>query len=331
MLKKYLLPFALGGLVVGGIVYFARKPVSAPVQAPAVQTQAPASPAAAQTPAASVAPAEPVQPAAQQESEKTVARQAAPVQRSERKASRTERAPAAAPAQPVEPAQPVQTAQSAPPMQPPVQADAPVQAPAPSAAKHEPQPSTILRPDPVVETRDRKPQTVTIPAGTTLAVRLRQLISTDRQAEGDAFAATLDQPIVIDGFVIADKGSNARGKITSLVNPGRVKGRASIALELTEINTTDGQRVDIRTDTYRNEAPSGKKGDVAKVGAGAAIGAIIGAIAGGGKGAAIGAGVGGAAGGGAVLATKGEDVRLTAETRLTFRLAENLTLTEKLN
>jgi uncharacterized protein YcfJ len=100
---------------------------------------------------------------------------------------------------------------------------------------------------------------------------------------------------------------------------------------LTEINTTDGQRVDVHTDTYRNQAASGAKGDATKVGAGAVIGAVIGAMAGGGKGAAIGAGVGGAAGGGAVLATKGQDVRLTSETKLTFRLAQNVTLTEKLN
>jgi len=136
---------------------------------------------------------------------------------------------------------------------------------------------------------------------------------------------------VIDGFVIADKGSNVRGKVTSLTPPGRVKGRAAISLELTEINTTDGQRVEIRTDTYHNEAASNKKADATKVGAGAVIGAVIGAMAGGGKGAAIGAGVGGAAGGGAVLATKGEQIRLTAETRLTFRLADAITLTEKLN
>ena len=32
-----------------------------------------------------------------------------------------------------------------------------------------------------------------------------------------------------------------------------------------------------------------------------------------------------------MLATKGEDVRLTSETKLTFRLTQNVTLTEKLN
>lgn len=329
MLQKYLLAFVLGGVVAGGVVYFARRPAAVPEQTQAVQSQTAAPPPSQTVPA----PDEP-QPGMQQAPDKTTVespRGSAPAQRSARKALKQEQPVAAEPA-PTQPVQPVQTAQPAPPPQPQTQPEVQAQAPPPQAApKHDPEPSNILRPDPVTESRDRKPQTVTIPSGTTLAVRLRQLISTDRQAEGDAFAATLDQPIVIDGFVIADKGSNVRGKITSLVNPGRVKGRAAISLELTEINTTDGQRVDVRTDTYRNEAASGKKGDIAKVGAGAAIGAIIGAMAGGGKGAAVGAGVGGAAGGGAVLATKGEEVRLTAETRLTFRLAENVTLTEKLN
>ena len=133
-----------------------------------------------------------------------------------------------------------------------------MQAP-PVAPRQEAQPSTILRPEPAVEPRNRTPQTITIPSGTVLAVRLRQLISTDRQSAGDPFAATLDQPIVIDGFVIADKGSNVRGKITSLDAPGRVKGRAAISLELMEINTTDGQRVDIHTDTTTTKPRAGRR------------------------------------------------------------------------
>ena len=62
-----------------------------------------------------------------------------------------------------------------------------------------------------------------------------------------------------------------------------------------------------------------------------AIGAIIGAMAGGGKGAAIGAGAGGAAGTGGVLSQKNAEVRLPSETRLSFKLSEAVTLTEKLN
>ena len=316
MLQKYLLAFALGGVIVGGVVYFTRKPPAVPVQPQAtvttVQPQATPQPLAEQS-----ATQEPEKPGPNQ-----TPRSASP-RRSADKPAKSVLVSQDSLAQ----VEPPETAPSAP--QPPSEDHA--QAPPPVAPRREEKQPNILRPDPAAEPKNRAPQTVTIPSGTVLAVRLRQLISTDRQAVGDPFAATLDQPIVIDGFVIADKGSNVRGKITSLDAPGRVKGRAAISLELTEINTTDGQRVDIRTDTYRSEAASGAKGDAAKVGAGAVIGAVIGAIAGGGKGAAIGAGVGGAAGGGAVLATKGEDVRLTSETRLTFRLTENVTLTEKLN
>jgi hypothetical protein len=314
MLQKYLLAFALGGLIAGGVAYFVRRPSTAPVQPPApvsvAQPQA-EPPPQEQQPTAQ-APEEPVRSHSPERAALKPANQAQPAPDE----------PAQAPA--------AQIAQAAPQPQP--QGEDQIQAPPPPvASRQEAQPSTILRPEPAVEPRNRTPQTITIPSGTVLAVRLRQLISTDRQSAGDPFAATLDQPIVIDGFVIADKGSNVRGKITSLDAPGRVKGRAAISLELMEINTTDGQRVDIHTDTYHNEAASGAKGDATKVGAGAVIGAVIGAMAGGGKGAAIGAGVGGAAGGGAVLATKGQDVRLTSETKLTFRLTQNVTLTEKLN
>ena len=67
------------------------------------------------------------------------------------------------------------------------------------------------------------------------------------------------------------------------------------------------------------------------VAGGAALGAIIGAMAGGGKGAAIGAGAGGAAGTGIVLATRGQATSLATETRLDFRLAAPVTITEQIN
>ena len=97
------------------------------------------------------------------------------------------------------------------------------------------------------------------------------------------------------------------------------------------ISTSDGQNVRIRTDPYRKDGPSSTGMDAAKIGAGAVIGAAIGAIAGGGKGAAIGAGVGGAAGTGDVLLTRGKPADIPVETRLTFRVQDPVTITEKLN
>ncbi len=61
-------------------------------------------------------------------------------------------------------------------------------------------------------------------------------------------------------------------------------------------------------------------------GGGAVLGTVIGAIAGGGKGAAIGA-VGGGAGGAATqVLTRGKEVNVPAETLLTFKLDQPVTL-----
>jgi hypothetical protein len=62
------------------------------------------------------------------------------------------------------------------------------------------------------------------------------------------------------------------------------------------------------------------------VGGGAVLGTLLGAIAGGGKGAAIGALAGGATGAGAQVLTKGDHVRVPAETVLNFRLESSVNL-----
>ena len=175
-----------------------------------------------------------------------------------------------------------------------------------------------------------KANTVTIPVGTMLRVRLNETLSTERNRPGDTFTATLDQPLVIDGFVLAERGARAQGRIVEADRSGRVRGVAMMQVELTQIATSDGQKVRINTGYYEKKAESEKKKDAAKVGIGAALGAAIGAIAGGGKGAGIGAGVGGAAGAGDVLLTRGKPVEMKVETPLSFRLSEAVILTEQL-
>jgi len=164
-----------------------------------------------------------------------------------------------------------------------------------------------------------------------ITVRINESISTKTNYEGDTFTASLDKPIVIDGFVIADRGSRVLGKVLRADKAGRVKGRSELSLALTQIHTTDGQTIAIQTTPWDQEGPTSKKGDAAKMAGGAALGAIIGAIAGGGKGAAIGAGAGGAAGTGAVLVTRGKPAEVPSETRLTFSLSNDVPITERLH
>lgn len=190
-----------------------------------------------------------------------------------------------------------------------------------------PEPQAVSVPPAPVE----PPRTVVIPSGTILTVRMGQHLSSESSSEGDTFTATLDQPLVFEDLVIAERGSRVEGRVVQAEEGGRVKGVASLALQLTKISTSDGQTAAVQTQTFIWDAPKSVKGDAAKVGIATGVGAALGAIFGGGKGAAIGAGVGAGAGTGTVLATKGKPAEIDAETRVNFRLDQPLQLTEKIN
>jgi len=220
----------------------------------------------------------------------------------------------------------------------PVIAEAPAPRPAETVPYNPPPPPTpvaqvarVSEPAPAPATPPLPPRsrTVTMNAGTLISVRLADTLTTEKLNAGDAFSATIDRPLVVDGLVIAERGARVEGRVIESERAGRVKGVSSLSIHLTRLHTNDGQAVQITTDPFRKQGETSKAEDVKKVGIGAGIGAVIGAVAGGGKGAAIGAGVGGAAGGGAVAATRGKEVVLPVETRLDFRISSPVTLTEQ--
>ena len=172
------------------------------------------------------------------------------------------------------------------------------------------------------------PKTLTLPAGTLVPVRLGETLTTKENHTGDAFTATLDKALVVDGETVAQKGARVEGHIVNAEEAGRVKGVAKLSIALTRLHTADGKSVSIHTAPFEKLGPESKAEDAEKIGIGAAAGAIIGAIAGGGKGAAIGAGAGGAAGTGVVLGTRGKPAELPVETRVSFRLTNSVTLTQ---
>lgn len=175
---------------------------------------------------------------------------------------------------------------------------------------------------PVVDNQISEAKTV-IPAGTRLRVALTNSVSSDKSRAGDRFMGVLAEPVVIDGKTILEKGTHVRGLVVNAKESGRVKGRASIQLTLTEI-VRGGNSLNISTKPYSAVAEATKKRDAAIIGGGAGLGAAIGALAGGGKGALIGAGIGGGAGTGAVLATRGKEIRYSPETRIPFTLAQSV-------
>jgi hypothetical protein len=325
MNSRVMLAFIAGLLFASGVTYYLVKPrPPAPVEAaqPSAPSALPATPAAAESPT-------PAQPAAAEQvaaPEPAPAKPSPAVRRAERAANRPKPAPVTIAQNVPAPVPAPPSTASAPPA---VSTPAPAPVSQPEPAERQPDPPAPV-PVPNLPPPPPEPNHVTIPAGTLLTVRLSETLSTERNQPGDQFSAVLDQPLVVDGFVIAERGARAQGRIVELNRSGKVRGLAELAVELTQFRSSDGQTVKINTASFTRQADSSKKSDAAKIGVGAAIGAAIGAIAGGGKGAAIGAGVGGAAGAGDVMMTRGKAAELPVETRVSFRLSEPVTVTERL-
>ncbi len=169
------------------------------------------------------------------------------------------------------------------------------------------------------------PQKVTIPSGTTLAVRLVDTIDSERAQSGQTFHATLDSPLAVEGETAVPAGYDVEGHIIEVRSAGKFAGQSLVVLQLDRLKVGE-KYYNIQTDQFRRQGSSRGKNTAEKVGAGAGIGAIIGAIAGGGKGAAIGAAAGGGLGGGVQAATKGQQIKLASETVLNFTLQGPVTV-----
>jgi hypothetical protein len=183
------------------------------------------------------------------------------------------------------------------------------------------------------EPRDRGPapepalREVRIPAGTRLPIELLSAVASDTSRVEDPVRARLRRALVIDGIEVLPAGSTLVGSVTEVRRPGRIKGRAHVAFRFHTIEPAKGgERLAIRTAPVARLGPASKRRDAAMIGLPAAGGAVIGAIVGGGDGAAKGAAIGGAAGAGAVLATRGKDVRIDPGTRFVVRLAAPVTV-----
>jgi len=164
-----------------------------------------------------------------------------------------------------------------------------------------------------------------LPTGTLIAVRTSQTIDTDRNKVGDTFAAALEEDLNYGEQTVAPRGSTVTGRIAYAEESGTFSGRSQLILELTKL-TVGGTSYALRPSDYIEVGSSRGGRTAAAVGGTAALGAIIGAIAGGGKGAAIGAASGAAVGTGVQAITKGQTLKVPAETLLEFRLESPLTI-----
>lgn len=167
--------------------------------------------------------------------------------------------------------------------------------------------------------------TISIPAGTILDVRLEETLDTKRNRAGDRFTATLTRPIVLDGRTLIPAGTPCTGHLMESKPSGRFKGRAVMSLSLDSFDL-NGRRHEIRTKHVGRESGGHKKRNWAFIGGGSGAGTAIGALAGGPVGALVGAGAGAGAGTAGAAFTGKKNVRLPVETPLAFSLRVPVTL-----
>ena len=208
--------------------------------------------------------------------------------------------------------QPDQQQQQAQPPQAPQ--DAPQPNAAPDAQQNGPQDNYTV------------PDSLTLPAGAILQVRTTGWLSSDRNKVGDNLILTLDQPLIVDGLVVARRGQTVTGTVVNAERAGRVKGVSKLGLSLIQLTLVDGQLVDVKTSLIKATGGTSNGRDALGVVGTTGFGAAVGAAAAGGPGAAIGAGAGFVAGVTGVLLTRGRPTIIPPESLLTFRVETPLTI-----
>ncbi len=170
------------------------------------------------------------------------------------------------------------------------------------------------------------PAQLTMPAGTYLTVRVNQMLSSDKNQPGDAFTASLMQPVVVNGVVVAEPGQTLGGRVVTAEKHHYDKP-ARLGLALTNLTLVDGQQIPVNTQFISRQGGTTPGGaEAGTVAATTGVGAIIGAAAGWGTGAAIGAGAGAAAGLIGVLVTHNHASVVYPEQVLTFKTEAPVTI-----
>jgi len=169
---------------------------------------------------------------------------------------------------------------------------------------------------------------IVIDSGTVLEVTLDQSVSSKTNNAGDHFDASLAAPVTAGDKVVLPVGTKVIGAVTLAHSAGRFKGNAALGLMLDSI-IVNGKTYPIQATSVEHAGKGRGKRTAVGAGGGAVLGAIVGAVAGGGKGAAIGAAAGAGAGTAGAAFTGKRDIDFPAETRLSFKLTQPVSIIPK--
>jgi hypothetical protein len=163
---------------------------------------------------------------------------------------------------------------------------------------------------------------ITVPAGTSILVRMLDTLDSSKNPPGSRFTAVLETNLVVNGRVVVPKGNTVYGRLAEAKQAGRATGSSELQLELTDI-VVGGTAYPLLTSDYQVKGSSSGKRSAKRLFGGAGLGAIIGGIAGN---AGMGAAIGATAGAVGSVAQKGKAVKVPSETLLEFRLQQPASL-----
>jgi hypothetical protein len=149
-----------------------------------------------------------------------------------------------------------------------------------------------------------------VPAGTPLAVRFLDTLSSHQSQPGARFATEVADPVVVDGVVAIPAGARVVGAVVEARAP-RIGGRARLALSFDRLELPGGRELPIEAALARlGRSEAGK--DAGTIAGSVVGGAILGHQADDAQGKAVGGIVGGAIGAAVAAATKGKPVVIPA-------------------
>jgi hypothetical protein len=125
--------------------------------------------------------------------------------------------------------------------------------PQPAAPAPAPPPKAAPTPEPAPAIRNVA-ETLTVPTGTLVLVRLQKDVSSETAKQGDRFQAFLDQDIAANGRMIVAKGAKVYGVVTEVDQGSKMKGKALLSVTLTDLQVGD-QVVSIKTQPPSSAGP----------------------------------------------------------------------------
>jgi hypothetical protein len=152
---------------------------------------------------------------------------------------------------------------------------------------------------------------VDLSKGTPIYVRLRQSISSSTAEAGQRFSALLDEPLVVNGKMVAPQGTAVSGCVVAARRSGKAHDAGYLRLTLSSL-TINGKDIPIQTSSVFVEGGSYKNRNLAFTsgGSGGDTENLIGSIIGNGATAAF--------------VTDKKEVGFAAERRMGFRLIQPL-------